>query len=300
MPTPPGTERLGTAYEDDTEAGRLCQAVRIAGWDGFILRDSAENSSDTVSTDDLSLWQPGTAQVADAIIEKIVVREPPSAALELILIGEAPAVREKANEAQITLHGSASLVSGDSNFPLQFPINFEGGQAPLVQAVFRFNSHGSETGGADLEFEDGSYASAHRARLRDHSTDTVVSTSSGEQGARLDTGLLLIEPLTTGEFQGIEGVLDWLRSQAETYRLTERQQEQILAIAEIIRTNQRLAEPGSTPRWKMIGLISGALFHLAEQFPESVLDWIELSEKLEKMGWPGLAEAIEALVSTLP
>lgn len=116
----------------------------------------------------------------------------------------------------------------------------------------------------------------------------------------LDTGQALLQPISRLEFSHIETVLSELQRAHDAGDLTEREQLQIIAIADAIRVARRGSVPNSTPRWKLVGAVGGGLIYLFEKFPSGVVKWIELAEKLDAMGWSELAKTIQDLVDNLP
>ncbi len=125
-----------------------------------------------------------------------------------------------------------------------------------------------------------------------------------EDGTRLawdpphvDSGRSLLEPVTPIELHGVELILGHLQRLVESGKLTELEQQQVMAMADMIRTRQRRTEPGRSPRWKMIAAVLGAAAWVATVVPPAAN---EIADLAERIGWLSMAEEIRVNCEPAP
>lgn len=107
-----------------------------------------------------------------------------------------------------------------------------------------------------------------------------------------DTGLSLLEPISIEEIAGIEPILEELWKAVYNEELTEAQQAQIRAMAELLKVQQVEMIPGQTERWKLVGPLISVLRYLIKEVPRDALAWWKFVEILTKINWPTLASMI--------
>ena len=108
-------------------------------------------------------------------------------------------------------------------------------------------------------------------------------------GGALDAGLSLLEPISVEEIAGIEPILDELWRAIYHEELTEAQQAQIRAMAELLKAQQIEMVPGQSERWKLVGPLRLFLRYLVKEAPKDALAWWKLVELLTKINWSTLA-----------
>lgn len=114
----------------------------------------------------------------------------------------------------------------------------------------------------------------------------------------LDEGLALLAPVTQREYATVESILAVLWKAADHEALTDGQQAQIRALANLVSSEHRSIEPGTTQRWRLVGVVRGALAHLARSdLPRNVLAWKEVVDLVTKVGWSQLAQVLESLLA---
>ena len=117
-------------------------------------------------------------------------------------------------------------------------------------------------------------------------------SSFRRSGAAVDAGPALLEPVTRQEYAAIEGVLSVLWDAASKKALTEEQEQKILSIAGMIEKEQREAEPGKTPRWKLVGAMSAGLGFLLLQVPDGIIKWNDAWAILADIDWINVADLL--------
>lgn len=128
-------------------------------------------------------------------------------------------------------------------------------------------------------------------RFRDGS-EYVASGDSGVRPPPVDQGVALLEPITTEEYRAVEAILTELWRWIEVGNLSAGQQQQIKAMADLIRQQQLDTEAGATERWKAIGPARTALRVLAKDVPAVVGGWTKVIDLLYKVRWSRLAENV--------
>ena len=116
-------------------------------------------------------------------------------------------------------------------------------------------------------------------------------TRPSTEGVR-DSGLSLLEPISEEEIAGIEPILEELWQAVYCNELTEAQQVQIHAMAELLKAQQMEMIPGQTERWKLVGPLRSILRYLLKEAPRDALAWWKFIELLNKINWSTLANMI--------
>ena len=104
-----------------------------------------------------------------------------------------------------------------------------------------------------------------------------------------DAGLSLLQPISVEEIAGTEPILEELWRAIHHEELTEAQQAQIRAMAELLKAQHMEMVPGQTARWKLVGPMRLFLRYLAKEAPRDALAWWKLVELLTKINWSTLA-----------
>ena len=112
-----------------------------------------------------------------------------------------------------------------------------------------------------------------------------------------DLGIALLEPITTAEYQAVEAILTELWRWIDVGNLSAVQQQQIMAMSDLIRQSQLDAQPGSTERWQSVGPTRTALRVLAKDVPTVVGGWAKVIDLLYKVRWSKLADALSDIIS---
>ena len=107
-----------------------------------------------------------------------------------------------------------------------------------------------------------------------------------------DSDLSLLEPISAEEIAGIEPILEELWQAVHSRELTEAQQVQIRAMAELLKAQQMEMIPGQTERWKLVGPLRLVLRYLVKEAPRDALAWWKIIELLDKINWSTLASMI--------
>lgn len=108
----------------------------------------------------------------------------------------------------------------------------------------------------------------------------------------VDAGAALLAPVTDGELSQVEVILAVLQRAVESDELTELQQAQVVAMADMIRRRQQSAEPGTTQRHEVVGPIRGALLWAMVELPQGVVAWSQIIGALHRANWGRLAEGL--------
>ncbi len=108
----------------------------------------------------------------------------------------------------------------------------------------------------------------------------------------LDTGPPLLEPVTQTELAGIELVLAEVWRAIDNSSLTETQQYQIIAMAELLQREQQAAEPGRTERGGLVAVLRAVLRFILREHPDIVLAWGKIVELLDRIGWAAIAATL--------
>jgi hypothetical protein len=108
----------------------------------------------------------------------------------------------------------------------------------------------------------------------------------------LDVGVALLEPIGHAEYGGVEQLLGVLWEAAASDRLTEGQEAQIRAIAELIDREHRTTTPGEGQRWQLVGAVRAGLFHLTVTAPAAVVNWPKAVEILKGIRWSEIASQL--------
>jgi hypothetical protein len=123
------------------------------------------------------------------------------------------------------------------------------------------------------------------------SDESIVLLGRTSSSAR-DAGLRLLEPITATERGAIERILTILGEAQQAGSLTPWQEHQIILMADLIRTARDEAVPEVTERWKVVGVVGGALRYLARELPEDVVKWAAAGVVLSNIDWNNLAAAL--------
>ena len=134
--------------------------------------------------------------------------------------------------------------------------------------------------GIRLVFDDASFVSVEQQFGNSRSVDPIQ-----DEPPPVDFGIALLEPITPTEYGLVERLLAVLWHEAENGNLTDAQERQILAIAAMIEAQHRDAEPGQTPRWKMIGALGSGLRYLMKELPKDALAWWKIHDLVAEAGW---------------
>ena len=108
----------------------------------------------------------------------------------------------------------------------------------------------------------------------------------------VDEGLALLEPITQPEHAATERILNLLGEARASGRLTGWQEDQIVLMADLIRASREEAVPDETERWKVVGVVGGALRYLARELPDDVVKWGAAGVILTNVDWHALARAL--------
>ena len=101
----------------------------------------------------------------------------------------------------------------------------------------------------------------------------------------LDTGSALLEPITLKEFRGTESILSELWQAIDNDELSETQQHQIIAMAQLLESGRDATTPNGTERWILVALFRSVFTYLLEHFPQIASLWVKLEEILNEIGW---------------
>lgn len=121
--------------------------------------------------------------------------------------------------------------------------------------------------------------------------DLILKFSDGSisryhpPGPPLDDGPRLLEPISVRELTAVEGILSVLWEALGTEDLTDVQRGQIMAMADLIRAEQVASAPEVTPRWRLVGVVRGALRYLVKEAPRDALAWWKLADLLQAIDW---------------
>lgn len=129
-----------------------------------------------------------------------------------------------------------------------------------------------------FRFADGSESSA----------PSYIAHSGVIDDPPVDVGIGLLQPVTAREVAGVEAILQHLWVAIDGGLLSAAQCHQVQAMAELIQEERRTTEPGTSPRWKLIGPVRTVLRYLAREAPRDALAWWKLVELLDKLDWRGL------------
>lgn len=113
-----------------------------------------------------------------------------------------------------------------------------------------------------------------------------------DEGGPLDTGRLLLEPVSRKEIAGLEPILAELWRAIDRDELTETHRTQIRAMADLLKAQQLAATPGTTERWRVVGPVRAILKYLLKEVPKDALAWWKLIELLSKIHWSTLAHEL--------
>jgi alkylated DNA nucleotide flippase Atl1 len=113
---------------------------------------------------------------------------------------------------------------------------------------------------------------------------SILDAFLPDEDEALDSGLSLLEPVTVAEIGGIEILLDQLWTAASRKDLSAEQERRVLELAHLILWQRNAATPGSTPRWKLVGVVRSAMVRLAVDVPIAVIG-NQTYETLSAMGW---------------
>ena len=139
-----------------------------------------------------------------------------------------------------------------------------------------------------LLFDDGS---ALKWDKEDNSP-RLGSHAEGLGGFPADSHSRLLEPITGLERDALERILSILGEARSNEKLTRWQEDQIILMADLIRAARDDAVPEETERWKVIGVVGGALHYLARELPEDVVKWGAAAVVLTNIDWTNLAQAL--------
>jgi len=101
----------------------------------------------------------------------------------------------------------------------------------------------------------------------------------------VDSDEQLAEPFTVDQYASIEGILGWLWEAAAGDKLTDGQQAQIRAIAQLIEDERRDTVPNETKREVMVRFVRRGLKYIVREMPKDFLALAKLNEILNDAGW---------------
>lgn len=107
----------------------------------------------------------------------------------------------------------------------------------------------------------------------------------------LDQGERLLDPITDLEFRGVEAIIGELFRAAGSDALTADQEDRVLKLAQLILWQRNQMQPGTTPRWTMVGVARSVLLRLAVDIPLAVTG-NAVYDLCAGIGWRDLAEAL--------
>jgi hypothetical protein len=108
----------------------------------------------------------------------------------------------------------------------------------------------------------------------------------------LDVGANLALPISVTEVATIEVVLLELWRAVDAERLTDGQQRQIMAMAEMIEAQRRATEPAVSEREGLVTTVKAALVYLRRDFPAEAIQWSAVIALLTNANWSGLADLL--------
>ncbi|MEZ5407698.1 MAG: hypothetical protein R2761_06715 [Acidimicrobiales bacterium] len=112
----------------------------------------------------------------------------------------------------------------------------------------------------------------------------------------LDVGISLLQPIGVREHKAIEEVLSHLWSLIDSGELSPVQSAQVQAMAQVLREASVDLTPGTTERWKVVGVVRGVLrpvFRIAKGTAAT----LKLIEVVRGIGWSELAHELGDLLS---
>jgi hypothetical protein len=123
-----------------------------------------------------------------------------------------------------------------------------------------------------------------------HLLDDPMPPLPGTQPS-IDVGVALLEPVTAAELGQVEIILGLLQRTVDADELTELQQHQVLAMADMIRARQRASTPDQTPRHEIVGATRSALFWMVD-LPQGAVAWGLIINALTRVGWTDIANTL--------
>ncbi len=112
----------------------------------------------------------------------------------------------------------------------------------------------------------------------------------------LDVGVALLRPVSQREVVAIEELLGLLWRLIESNELAPGQAAQIQAMAQFLGEASREFEPEDTERWKVVGVVRGALRPVI-MVAQAVGAAAKIVDLVRKVGWADLAGELVELIS---
>ena len=136
------------------------------------------------------------------------------------------------------------------------------------------------------------YAKAPDPQTIEFDDGSQLTPDDLDRDGALDQGPTLLQPITILEFASLEKILAVLWEALDNNVLSDVQCHQIRSMADLISSEQRDAEPGATPRWKLVAAVRGPLRFLLKELPRDLLAWYGMVGILHDIRWHELASEI--------
>lgn len=173
-----------------------------------------------------------------------------------------------------------------------------GGDPAVASGLRDFaETHGAALGDRYVEF-GGLVCGVAELRIGDsHSTivfEDGSSLSFMADGGTLDEGPPLLEPISSGEFSGVEVFLGHLWELTASGDLSPGVAAQLRALASAIEDERRETEVASSLRWRLVGLVRAAsrAFMRSEDFSKNLVAASVMAQALTRIDWHSVARVL--------